>query len=55
MLATAGQLPTDAQGWVAEAKLDGCRSMARVYGEGASQHPFSRSPTGVNPPVGERR
>jgi DNA-binding CsgD family transcriptional regulator len=40
MLATAGQLPTNAQGWVAEAKLDGCRSMARVYGEGAQL--FSR-------------
>jgi bifunctional non-homologous end joining protein LigD len=40
MLATAGQLPADARGWVTETKLDGCRSMARVYGEGAQL--FSR-------------
>jgi bifunctional non-homologous end joining protein LigD len=40
MLATAGQLPTNARGWVAEAKLDGCRSMARVYEQGAQL--FSR-------------
>jgi len=40
MLATAGKLPTNAQGWVVEAKLDGCRCIARVYGEGAQL--FSR-------------
>jgi len=40
MLATAGQLPTEARGWVAEAKLDGARAAARVYGGGAQL--FSR-------------
>ena len=40
MLATAGQLPADARGWVAEAKLDGCRALARVADDGAQL--FSR-------------
>ena len=47
MLATAGQLlPTNAQGWVAEAKLDGCRCMAWVYGEGAQLFPAQETLAG---------